>query len=331
MLIIGHEGVHDILTGRETELIDLVGAAYALHDEGQSSLPHSTFLRFPDNTRDRIISLIAYLGGPKPVAGMKWISSFPGNLDLGLPRASAAMVLNSLETGRPEAFIEGSLISAKRTAASAALGAGLLVADQDVTAVSLIACGLINREILRFLGARFPKLNEITVFDLDPARAAAFAERAGEVVPGVTARAVTDLAQAVAASPVVSIASTAIQPHMDLSAAAPGTVVLHISLRDIVTESILDSHNIVDDADHACREGTSLSLAELAVGSRSFIDASVGQLVRGVVDFRPDPKKTIVYSPFGLGVLDIAVAQFVRDAAESAGLGVTVDNFLPTS
>src|SRR3954454_18105129 len=97
MLILGHDTVAELLAGREADVMDLVASAYRRHEAGRSALPHSVFLRFPDRPRDRIIGLPGYLGGDGAddgVAGVKWVSSFPGNLAAGLPRASAAILLN---------------------------------------------------------------------------------------------------------------------------------------------------------------------------------------------------------------------------------------------
>ena len=169
--------VRAVLAGRELELSQAIRTAYETHGEGDSSLPHSIFLRFPDQPQDRIIALPAYLGGACRIAGVKWVSSFPDNLQLGIDRASAVVILNSTQTGRPEALLEGSVISAKRTAASAALAAQCLLEGIEVHRVGMIGCGVINFEIARFLWAVFPGTKSFILFDQDEARARQFGKR----------------------------------------------------------------------------------------------------------------------------------------------------------
>ncbi|MEU0677659.1 2,3-diaminopropionate biosynthesis protein SbnB [Streptomyces sp. NPDC006172] len=329
MLIIRHSEVEQILDGRELENIEAVADAYRIHAQGDTAVPHSIFLRFPGQPRNRIIGLPAYRGGARPAAGMKWISSFPANIDRGIQRANAAIILNSLATGRPEALVEGSLISAKRTAASAALAAELLTRDRRPDGLALIGCGVINLEILRHVRAAVPGLDTVTLHDSSAERAAEFAARIVEAAPEVTVVTVDTAQAALAAHGLVSIATSAIEPHLDVRAAAPGTVVLHISLRDLLPESLLDVHNIVDDVDHALRERTSLDLARQLAGHTGFIDPTIGELLLDEAAFTPVADRTVVYAPFGLGVLDIALADDVLTTAREKGLGVEVEGFLP--
>ncbi|MFF0744459.1 2,3-diaminopropionate biosynthesis protein SbnB [Streptomyces sp. NPDC004111] len=329
MLIIGNREVHRVLADREEDVLALVGDTYRTHEAGRTAVPHSVFLRFPDRPRDRVIGLPAYVGGERAAAGMKWIASFPGNVAAGKERASAAILLNSTEDGTPRACVEASVISARRTAASAALAAARLVHGPATRGISLLGCGPINREVLRFVKAALPSLREVTVFDLDAERAAEFAKSAGEDHPDLVFDVVGRVEDLLGAHRLVSLATTAGEPHMDLSACLPGATVLHVSLRDLTVESILGAQNVVDDADHVCRERTSLHLAEQATGGREFIDASIGALLAGTAGFVRDPERIAVFSPFGLGALDIALTRWVYDECERQGLGTRVEGFLP--
>jgi 2,3-diaminopropionate biosynthesis protein SbnB len=328
LIIKGHE-VDELLAGREADIMRLVGGAYLAHGAGDSSLPHSTFLRFPDDERSRIIALPAYLGGDFDVAGMKWVSSFPANLERGMERASAVVILNSPLTGRPEAILEGSLISAKRTAASAALAAQHLSCGQDVSTAGVIGTGLINFEVVRFLLVACPEIRRLLVFDLDADRAAQFKKKCRKLSDQIEISVAQDHTQVLRDASLVSLATTAVKPHIsDVSACPPGATILHVSLRDLAPEVILACDNVVDDVDHVCRAQTSVHLAEQLTGNRDFVRCSLADILRGDASPRRDDESIAIFSPFGLGVLDLAVGDFVREMAVEYRKGVTVNSFL---
>jgi ornithine cyclodeaminase len=328
LLILSGNEVAALLRGREREVLNAVELAYRRHAAGETSVPHSTFLLFPENARNRIIALPAYLGGDGALAGLKWIASFPGNHDRGRDRASAVLILNSVETGIPEAIFEGSIISSKRTAASAALAAKHIVAEPPVC-VGLIGCGLINSEVLRFLTVFF-RPGSVVLFDTDRDRAVRFGERLQPLLPNAAVTIAEDVTEVLRSASLISIATTASEPHIaSLSPCPTGATILHISLRDLSVPAILSADNIVDDVDHVCRAKTSPHLAEVATGNRDFIRGTLGEILSGLKPGRRDRNGAVVFSPFGLGILDLAVGRLVRDLAAASGLGTRIQSFLP--
>ncbi|KIE27441.1 ornithine cyclodeaminase [Streptomyces sp. MUSC 125] len=330
MRILGRDDVRTALTGLEPTVLEAVRSAYVLHGQGHSQVPFSSFLRPPRPAGSRIISLPAYLGGPEPVMGLKWISSFPANVEQGLQRASSVQILNDLDTGYPLALLEGSQISASRTAASAALAAGALHGERRVHTAGFIGCGTINQRVLAFLALTHPELETVILQDVVPGRAEVFAAELADEYPSLKFR-TGEVGDALGAE-TVSIATTDSTYWLDL-AAHPGRpdhqVVLHLSLRDLNTASVLGAYNVVDDVEHVIREQTSLHRAEQEVGHRTFVHAEIAS----VLDRSEPPAtdRTIVFSPFGLGILDLAVAQVVLSTAVEAGLGTEVEGFDPGS
>lgn len=323
--------VRAVLAGRELEIIQAVRTAYETHGDGDSSLPHSTFLRFPGQPQDRIIALPAYLGGDCRIAGIKWVSSFPNNLQQGFDRASAVLILNSLETGRPEAVLEGSVISAKRTAASAALAAQCLLNGNKVGRIGVIGCGRINFEIARFLRAAFPALETFVLFDKDVARAKQFENKCRKTFDQVGVEIATEVKAVLRDSLLTSFATTALAPYVgDVRDCPTGSAVLHVSLRDLTPDVILSCDNVVDDVDHVCRAETSVHLAEKLVGNRDFIRCTLADILHGRAPARNGAGSVSVFSPFGLGVLDLAVGKLVRDLALQQGREESISSFLPS-
>jgi ornithine cyclodeaminase len=328
LLLLSEHEVAQFLEGAERQIMEVVERAYVTHAEGGSWLPHSVFVRFPDAPRNRIIALPAYLGGDFGIAGLKWVASFPENLSKGMARASAVVVLSCAQTGRPRVILAGARINAARTAASAALAAVALRKGRPSTRASLIGCGVINREVWRFLRSALG-IDEVSLLDLDRRRAEGMARQLQTSDSAVDVRVCDKLEEALAFGEIVSIATTALTPYIDdLAAVRPGASLLHLSLRDLTPRAILSCDNVVDDVDHVCRASTSLDLAQQETGHRDFIRCTLADLLRNQSLPRPEGGAPSVFSPFGLGVLDLAVSGWVWDKAVRHGVGSWIPDFL---
>jgi ornithine cyclodeaminase len=317
--VISGSQVRDVLAGREKDVVSVVERAYRLHGEGRTVNPDSYFLRFPDQPRSRIIALPASVGGDVDVHGIKWISSFPDNVADGIPRASAVLILNDTRTGYPFACLESSIISASRTAASAALAATAISERRAVRPrrIGFVGTGLIARYIHVYLTAMGIEADRYELYDLSAEYAQQFRDRlvrTGAPEPTVHDRVET----LVQASDLVVFATVTAQPHVhDPALFAHNPLVLNISLRDLAAPVILSAVNLVDDIDHCLKADTSPHLAEQATGNRDFIAGTLDDLLRDKVDVPAD--RPVIFSPFGLGVLDLAVARHVYDRVSAAG------------
>ncbi|MFG2562595.1 2,3-diaminopropionate biosynthesis protein SbnB [Streptomyces sp. NPDC048496] len=325
--VISGAQVQRALHGREKQIVELVEATYRVHGAGDSVNPPSYFLRIPDRPSSRIIALPASIGGEVRVDGLKWISSFPENVTAGIPRASAVLILNDHDTGYPFACLESSIISATRTAASAASAADWLSRDRPrPMRVGFFGVGLIARYIHTFLVGTGWSFDEIGVHDLSADSAAGF--RCYLEQSGTTGRiTVHDSAeQLIRHSDLVVFATVAGQPHVsDLSWFAHNPLVLHVSLRDLAPEILLASANIVDDIEHCLKADTSPHLAEQLTGNREFLHGTLDDVMAGRVAVPAD--RPVVFSPFGLGVLDLAVGKDVYDEVGRRGELRVVDDF----
>jgi ornithine cyclodeaminase len=325
--IINGKTVSDVIRAHRDECIEIVRDAYLAHADGRTVNPDSYFLRFPEKPDCRIIALPAYLGNSFDVAGLKWIASYPGNIGRGFPRASAVLVLNSYDTGYPFAILESSIISAARTAASAALAAYWLSGQsRRARALGIVGTGFIARYVYDFLIDTGWTIEELRLHDKSPAESEKFSNtwcrperhRAVTVVP--------DVAQLVRESDLILFTTVAPTPHVtDAALFEHNPLVLHVSLRDLAPEILLASHNVVDDVEHVMKANTSPHLAEQLAGNRDFVTGTLADIILGRRSV--DRGRPIVFSPFGMGILDLAVGKWVYDRAVAAGREVRLSDF----
>ncbi|MFA1028751.1 MULTISPECIES: 2,3-diaminopropionate biosynthesis protein SbnB [Pseudomonas syringae group] len=321
--VLDGEVVARLLAADPLACINDVQAAYLAHEAGSTINPDSYFLRFPEAPANRIIALPASLSGEQAVSGIKWISSFPDNIETGLQRASAVLILNDPLTGYAFACLEASRISAMRTAASAVLGARWMNRHQrHVGRIAFIGAGFIARTILDMFVSDGWTMDAVSVFDQHESSALALVRYAASRHQLNSAS--SDLPACLQAD-VVVFATTASSPYVLEPVFQPGQLILNISLRDLGPEVIAQANNILDDVEHCLKAQTSPDLAVQQYQDRSFITGTLAQLMTGQVELRPD--RASVFSPFGLGVLDLAVGQRVYCQAVAEGSALPVPKF----
>jgi N-[(2S)-2-amino-2-carboxyethyl]-L-glutamate dehydrogenase len=325
--IINGKTVSDIISTHRDECMDVVRDAYLAHARGQSVNPDSYFLRLPDKPDCRIIALPAFVGNGVGVAGLKWIASYPGNVQRGFPRASAVLVLNNYETGYPFAILESSIISAARTAASAALAAYWLNGRScQAQALGIVGTGFIARYIYDFLLGTGWTIKDVRLYDQSPLESEKFKNTVCRLDHHRSVKVVPHVAEALSDADLIVFTTVAAAPHItDTWLFDHNPLVLHISLRDLAPEILLRSHNVVDDVEHVMKANTSPHLTEQLTGNRNFVTGTLAEVMEGKRSV--DRSRPIIFSPFGLGVLDVAVGKWVYDQAVAAGQDLLLSDF----
>jgi N-[(2S)-2-amino-2-carboxyethyl]-L-glutamate dehydrogenase len=306
-------------------LVEAVTQALALHARRDIAQPLKPYLRWrPDgHIADRIIAMPAYLGGSRPVAGLKWIGSKHDNPDrLGLERASALIVLNDAETHYPVAIMEGALISAGRTAAVTAVAARHL-ARREFRSFSCIGCGPIGRTQALTLLDQFPSIETVWLYDLREQAAKSLAVGLSERHAGVEVLVAGGPEAAVRGGEVVVTATVADRPWLPFAWLREGSFLSNVSIMDAQKDVFISADKVVvDDWDQCNREGKIIHQLTIEGSfSRERLHAELGQVIVGDRPGREHDREIILLNAMGMAVNDVACARTVYDRAREAGIG----------
>jgi ornithine cyclodeaminase len=307
--------------------IETVADALRLHARGETILPHKPTIRWSadidSEERDgRIMAMPAWVGGSFDVAGLKWIPSVPSNPARGLPRGIGLIVLTSRETGLPLAIMDGTVVSAVRTAAVTGLSCRLLARAGSST-VALLGAGAQARTQVMALAHELTDLNEVIVFDVDARRATAFAEEHAALHPSVRFDVAPDAETACRAADVIVPVTIAPEPYIQPSWLSPGSLLVSISSLDPTVEAIRAADVVVcDDWEHETGHASrplARAAAEGAITRNGVLE--LGELLLGEKPGRTNDEQRVVVSPVGLAIEDIAAACRVWRRAADQGIG----------
>ncbi|KUO69844.1 MAG: hypothetical protein APF81_06300 [Desulfosporosinus sp. BRH_c37] len=253
------------------------------------------------------------------VAGLKWISAYPGNREKGLPYISGLIVLNDQETGFPMAIMEAGILTAIRTGAVTGLSAKYL-ARKDSQTVAILGCGVQARTQLEAVLAICPEITTVKTFDINIEAIDRFAQEM-ETRFKVRVEKANNPQQAVEGSDIIITAGpilTSPDPVIEGSWLKEGCFGAPIDYDSYWRKSGFEA------ADRIYVDDVPQFESHRKMGYFSTVPTVYGDLadlVSGKISGRLNDSERIMAINLGLSLEDIAVAALVYDRALKQGLG----------
>jgi N-[(2S)-2-amino-2-carboxyethyl]-L-glutamate dehydrogenase len=289
---------------------------------GDSTSAKTTFLPIPNDAPSRFVSLPAHAAtaGARGAAGTKWVSNFRGNVQHQIPPLNTLLLLSDTKTGAPLACLEGSELNLRRTAASAYLAAERFGFDPNDGPIGIIGAGALAEAFAAELIQTYSGAHSVLVSDI-------IEERAHELVASLTARGVAASAETtehiLRTARIVVLATSAEEPWIDIDLLPTDhRMILNISADDLPVEYFSRVLNVADRVADVASLPVSLGRA-IAQGLDTADILELPHLLDSEVISTSRP---VVFSPFGLSVLDVALAEHIYRIAESQDLGVAWDH-----
>ncbi len=291
-------------------LLDGLADGFRALAQGEVQAPPRPEIRIPD--RGFLLSMPAWRPG-SPVA-VKTVAVFEGNLDRGLPNHLALIALFDPETGMPVCVMDGTCITAIRTAASAVLSVREL-ARADARVATVVGAGVQGREHLKLLPL-VRDFEEIQVCSLVHEDAVKLARLDGR------ARAVESVREAVGRSDVVCLASHSYAPVIESRWVRPGTHVSSVGyappLGELPVELARDNALFVEDL--VAFEKPPAGCGELQ-GLEPATARTLGDVLLGRAPGRRSERELTVYKAMGIAMEDLVAAHIAYDRARREGAG----------
>jgi len=301
------------------DVVDALDSGLREKGRGAVVMPPKTSLHGPERAFCQVLS--AWLPGSGAL-GVKWVTIFPSNAAKGLPAVGGLVVLSDASTGRPQAILDGGVITAWRTGASAALAARYL-ARPDCDRVGLLGCGVQGKASVDALAAELPGLRTVLCHDAVPAAATAFVAEAAARLPGIEVI-VCDRPAAVARG--AGVVVTAITMSDDVAPPLADGCLEPGGLAVALDYDAAWSAAAMAECERFYCDDTAQVLATRAHGPRlqgipEAIAGDLGELAADLVEGRRDPGERLFCLNLGLAVEDVVTARLVLARARERGVG----------
>jgi ornithine cyclodeaminase/alanine dehydrogenase-like protein (mu-crystallin family) len=312
MLVLTRAEVEELLD--LDDLVEALARAHAELSRGSVSMPPRIAALVPEH--EALLGVMpAHLPGQG--LGCKLVTLFPHNVDRHTHQA--AILVFDPENGTPTALMDGTYVTAARTAAGSALATRLL-AREDASVLAIVGTGVQARSHARAL-TRVRRFDEVRVAGRDAEKSAALASELGAV-------ACETVEAAVRGADVVATTTHSTEPIVRREWLSTGAHVNSVGLnpagRELDDATIRDGLLVVESRASALAPPPA-GAPELVGVDPARVHAELGELVAGDRPGRTSPDELTVYKSVGVAVQDVAAAALVLAAARERGAGREIE------
>jgi alanine dehydrogenase len=310
------------------EAIEIVKDAFAQLSAGKAVVPLRTQL--PVERHDGVtLFMPAYLSESDDL-GVKIVSVFPGNLEMGLPTIFALVVVVEASTGRPVAVMDGTYLTALRTGAASGAATDLL-ARKDARVAAIFGAGVQGRTQLLAV-CKVRDIEKVWVYDVSPQAGEKYAqEMAGKGRVPADLKVTSSPAEAARGADVICTATTSKTPVFADGDLKPGVHINAVGsftpeMQEILGQTVARARLVVGS-----REGCLAETGDLIIPIRKglitedHIYAELGEIAAGIKPGRGSAEEITLFKSVGNAVQDVSVARAVLTQAEALGLGIEVE------
>jgi ornithine cyclodeaminase len=323
MLVLNRHEVESLLDLER--LVEALGPAMAELSAGRVSMPPRVVAQVRE-WGGLLAAMPVFLASPQ-ILETKLVSVFPANAAQGLPSHQAVILVFDAPTGSPRALMDGTAITAVRTAAGSALATRLL-ARPEARTLAIVGTGVQAREHAKAI-PRVRPIKEIRVVGRNRARAATLAEEIAAGL-GIPTKTYDPGREAFAGVDVICAATHSAEPVVKGEWLEPGAHVNSVGLnangRELDGEAVKRALVVVETRAAALAPAPSGSndlrwaIRDGLIGEEH-IHAEIGELISGARPGRTAPHQITLYKSVGVAVQDAVAAHLVLEAAEQQGVG----------
>ncbi len=308
------------------ELIAALEQAHIQYSTARAVMPLRLVVPLPE-IQGRITSMPGYLSDDRAL-GMKVVTYFQNNPKQGLPAILATVMLFSAASGKMIAAMDGSYITAIRTACASAMATKVL-ANPQTRVMAILGAGVQARAHIRAI-ARVRGLEKIKIHSPSGASAAAVKKELGPEVDAAIEVA-NSAEEAVRESDLVVTVTTAKEPILRREWLKAGAHINAVGshrpdFREIDGATLARAKIVVDSREAIMAECGDILLA-ITEGSitQDPIHGEIGEVLAGSKAGRTGTAEITLYKSVGIAIQDVATANLVYAKALQRGIGTSVE------